>query len=187
MKLVIKGATIIDRNSPHHGKTKDVYIEKGRIGFSGTGSNAKEINAKGMYLTPGWVDMWCWMADPGYEHKETLDSGKAAAVAGGFTAVALLPNNNPVTQTKNDITYLKNASDEFVDILPLGAVTRDTKGTELTEMIDLHHAGAKGFTDGFRPIWHSDILLKSLQYLQKFDGLLINRPEDSPNPVWYNA
>ncbi len=179
MKLLIKGARICDRNSPYHGKVKDVLIERGRISISPADTKTdKVINAKGMILTPGWVDMWCWLADPGFEHKETLESGLSAAAAGGFTGVALLPNNQPVTQSKNDVISLRNASSGVTEILPLAAVTRDTNGTELTEMIDLNEAGASGFTDGFNPIWHSDILLKSLQYLQKFDGILINRPED---------
>ncbi|MCA6075316.1 dihydroorotase [Fulvivirga sedimenti] len=179
MKLLIKGARICDRNSPFHGKVKDVLIDRGRIGIAAEGLKTdKVINGKGMFLTPGWVDMWCWLADPGFEHKETLESGLSAAAAGGFTGIALLPNNQPVTQSKNDIISLKNAAKGVTEIFPLAAVTRETNGTELTEMIDLHSAGAVGFTDGFNPIWHSDILLKSLQYLQKFDGILINRPED---------
>jgi dihydroorotase len=178
MKLVIKGATIIDRNSPHHGKVRDVRIDRGKIDFSKAGSADKVIDAKGMFLTPGWVDMWCWMADPGFEHKESLFTGTAAAAAGGFTHVTVLPNNKPVSQTKNDITYVRNGSTSLVELLPIGAVTLETKGTDLTEMIDLHHAGAVAFSDGIEPIWHGDIMLKSLQYLQKFNGLLINRPED---------
>ena len=70
----------------------------------------------------------------------------------------------------------------LVQIHPLAAVTKNNKGEELTEMIDLHEAGAVAFTDGLKPIWHTDILLKSLQYLQKFNGLLIDHPED----IWLN-
>ena len=179
MKLLIKGAKICDRNSPYHGKVKDVLVERGKIRIAPENvSTDNVINAKGMYLTPGWVDMWCWFADPGFEHKETLETGLEAAAHGGFTGIALLPNNDPVTQSKNDVLSLKGSSSEITEIYPLAAVTRDTKGTDLTEMIDLHAAGAQAFTDGIHPIWHSDIMMKSLQYLQKFNGLLINRPED---------
>jgi dihydroorotase len=86
-------------------------------------------------------------------------------------------------QTKNEISYLIKGNDsQLVQIHPLAAVTRNNKGEELTEMIDLHEAGAVAFTDGLKPIWHTDILLKSLQYLQKFNGLLIDHPED----IWLN-
>ncbi|MEJ2004257.1 MAG: dihydroorotase [Cyclobacteriaceae bacterium] len=179
MKLLIKGAKIIDRNSPFHGKTKDVLIERGKIRINPDEADSDNVvNGKGMYLTPGWVDMRCWMADPGFEHKETLASGLEAAAAGGFTGVTLLPNNDPVTQSKNDVLSLRKRATGVTEIFPYAAVSRDNKGTELTEMIDLNEAGAVGFTDGFLPIWHSDIMLKSLQYVQKFGGLLINRPED---------
>ncbi len=180
MKVLIKGAKIADRNSPHHGKKANVLVERGKIRINPSKEVAvdTEIDARGMYLTPGWCDMRCWMADPGFEHKEDLASGLDAAAAGGFTAVALLPNNAPVTQSKNDINYLRKTSHPIVSVYPYGAVTCETKGEELTEMIDLHAAGAVGFTDGLQPIWHSDILMKCLQYLQKFNGLLINKAED---------
>jgi len=179
MKLLIKGAKIADRNSSLNGRKTDVLIERGKLHIAPAQAGTDNVlDAKGMYLTPGWVDMWCWLADPGFEHKETLESGLQAAAAGGFTAVAVLPNNQPVTQSKNDVLSLKKRADGVTELLPYAAVSRDAKGQELTEMIDLHEAGAAGFTDGFEPIWHSDIMLKSLQYVQKFDGLLINRPED---------
>ena len=179
MKVLIKGAKICDRNSPYHGKVKDVLVERGKLRVAPKDIQTDNIiEAKGMYLMPGWADMWCWLADPGHEHKETMESGLSAAAAGGFTAVAVLPNNVPVTQSKSDVISLKKASGGVTEVFPMAAVTRNTEGTELTEMIDLDAAGAVAFTDGHNPIWHSDILLKSLQYLQKFRGLLINRPED---------
>jgi dihydroorotase len=180
MKILIKGANIVDRNSPHHGKKADVLVDRGKITVNPGSKTAAEkmIEAKGMYLTPGWCDMRCWLGDPGFEHKEDLMSGLDAAMAGGFTSLAVLPNNEPVTQSKNDIKYLKGFVHDIVEILPLAAVTRQTKGEELTEMIDLYTAGAVAFTDGLEAIWHSDIFMKCLQYLQKFDGLLINKAED---------
>ena len=133
----------------------------------------------GMFLSQGWVDMRAWYADPGLEHKEDNETGRKVAQAGGFTHVAVLPNNEPVTQNKNDVTYIKSGNTrELVQLQPIAAVSLGAKGEDLTEMIDLHTAGAIAFSDGIKPIWHSDILLKSLQYLQKFDGLLIDRPED---------
>lgn len=179
MKVLIKGARIIDRNSPLNGKKADVYVTRGKLQINPKETSADvEINARGMYLTPGWCDMRCWLADPGYEHKEDLETGLDAAMAGGFTAVAALPNNNPVTQSKNDVRYLTRAGHSIVDVYPYGTVTLGARGEELAEMIDLHEAGAVGFTDGLNPVWHSDILMKCLQYLQKFDGLLVNLAED---------
>ncbi|MBL3658087.1 dihydroorotase [Fulvivirga sediminis] len=179
--ILIKSARIVNKESSHHGKEVNVQIKNGKISYIGDDApNSDEtIEAQGMILSAGWFDLQAVFADPGHEHKEDLLSGAAAAAAGGFTGVALLPNNKPVTQGKNDVKYLKsNNQDTLTQVYPIAAVTLDCKGVELTEMIDLHVAGAIAFSDGLRPIWHTDILLKSLQYLQKFDGVLINRPED---------
>lgn len=180
-KILIKSIKILDKESSHHGKVKDVLIENGQIKEIGKiDAKANEvIDGKGKILSPGWVDMRAWLADPGYEHKEDLTSGREAAMAGGFTHVAVLPNTKPVTQSKNDVAYVRAGNQKALTQLhPIAAVTLDVKGEDLTEMIDLHEAGAIAFSDGLKPIWHSDILLKTLQYLQKFDGLLIDKPED---------
>jgi len=106
-----------------------------------------------------------------------------AAAAGGFTEVAVLPNTHPTIQTKNEVSYITGLNENrLVQIHAMAAVTKNCKGEELTEMIDLNQAGAIAFTDGLKPVWHTDIFLKSLQYLQKFDGLLIDHPED----IWLN-
>jgi dihydroorotase len=136
-----------------------------------------------MKLSTGWFDLGTFIGDPGLEHKEDIDSGTRAAVAGGFTGIAVLPNTAPSVQSKNEISYLTRGNENrLVQIHPMASVTRNNKGEELTEMIDMHEAGAVAFTDGLKPIWHTDILLKSLQYLQKFDGVLIDHPEDN----WLN-
>lgn len=181
MKTLISSATVIDHQSSYHGKVTDLLICNGKIADMGkiTQKADKTINAKGMYLSVGWFDMRARFGDPGLEHKEDIYSGLTAAKQGGFTGVALLPNTQPVIQSKNDIQYLLSRSQpHLTDLYPIAAVTRDTKGEDFTEMIDLHEAGAIAFSDGEVPIWQADILLKSLQYLQKFDGLVINKPEN---------
>ncbi len=136
-----------------------------------------------MKLSAGWLDLGTYIGDPGLEYKEDLESGTRAAAAGGFTEIALLPNTQPCVQTKNEISYLvRGNQDRLVQIHPMASVTQNNKGEELTEMIDLHAAGAVAFTDGLKPVWHTDIFLKSLQYLQKFNGVLIDHPED----YWLN-
>ena len=181
MEFVIRAARIVDSNSPHHTSTKDLLIKNGSIAqiedeitFSG-----QEIKASGLKVSPGWVDMRAHYNDPGMEHKEDLETGCNAAASGGFTNVVLLPNTQPVVASKNALGYYQKWNrHSIVQLHPTAAVTLNCDGKELTEMIDLHTAGAVAFTDGIEPIWHTDILLKSLQYLQKFNGLLINRPED---------
>ena len=145
MKILIQGAKIIDPNSPFHKKTKNVLLLNGRLSEIGDKNYQadKVIGAEGMMLTPGWFDLGTFAGDPGLEHKEDLNSVCQAAVAGGFTELALLPNTVPSIQTKNDIKYLtRNNDSRLVQVHPLASVTRDNKGEELTEMIDLHEAGA---------------------------------------------
>jgi dihydroorotase len=185
MKILIQAAKILDSHSPYHKKVKNVLLVNGRITEIGDKNYQadKVIPAEGMLLSPGWFDLGTFVGDPGLEHKEDLESVSKAAAAGGFTEIATLPNTVPVVQTKNDVNYLTRGNDHrLVQIHPMASVTRDNKGEELTEMIDLHEAGAVAFTDGLKTIWHTDIFLKSLQYLQKFDGVLVDHPED----IWLN-
>jgi len=185
MKILIQSPEILDPNSPFHQQEKNVVITNGRITEIGDKNYQADrvIKAEGMKLSIGWFDMGTSITDPGLESKEDIESGAKAASAGGFTEIAVLPNTVPSVQTKNEISYITRGNDNrLVQMHALASVTRNNKGEELTEMIDLHEAGAVGFTDGFKPIWHTDILLKSLQYLQKFDGLLIDHPED----IWLN-
>lgn len=122
--------------------------------------------------------MHAYTGEPGLEYKEDLESLAAAAAAGGFTEVVCLPNTNPVVQTKGAISYIKSKSQYLpVTLLPAGAVTVDAQGKELTEMIDLHQAGAVAFSDGTHPLQGADVTLKALQYMQMFNGLLMNKPE----------
>lgn len=185
MKILIQSAEIIDPGSPFHQKEKNVLINNGRIAAIGDKNHSadKIVKAGGMKLSAGWLDLGTYIGDPGLEYKEDLESGTRAAAAGGFTEIALLPNTQPCVQTKNEISYLvRGNQDRLVQIHPMASVTQNNKGEELTEMIDLHAAGAVAFTDGLKPVWHTDIFLKSLQYLQKFNGVLIDHPED----YWLN-
>lgn len=186
MKILLQSPRILHRGSPFHNKEKNVLLQNGRILEIGDKNYSADrvIKAEGMILSTGWLDLGAFVGDPGLEHKEDIDSLSKAALAGGFTEVAVLPNTYPVVQTKNEITYLTRHNDNrLVQLHSLASVTRGNKGEELTEMIDLHEAGAVAFTDGLKPVWHTDVFYKALQYLQKFNGLLIDHAEDQ----WLNA
>ncbi len=182
MSILIKSARITDSRSKNHLQTKNIFIDAAGI-IQKIGNETPKadvvIEGENLHVSIGWMDMRANFADPGLEQKEDLNSGRKAAAAGGFTEVALIPNTEPAIQSKNDVSYITsgNAS-QLVQLHPVGAITRDCKGEDLTEMIDMHQAGAVAFSDGDKPVWNTDILLKTLLYLQKFDGLLINRPED---------
>ena len=177
MKLRLANATIFDPSSSHHLQQTNILIEDGIIASIGEMSEGKAIDLKGKIVAPGWVDLFAHFNEPGLEHKEDLRSGSLTAAAGGFTDVCLIPNTNPVVESKGEVQYIRSRSKE-VDLWPLGALSEGTKGENLTEILDLHTHGAVAFTDGLNPIWNSELLLKALQYVQKFDGLVITRPQD---------
>ena len=181
MKTLIRSAKIICKNSDFHGQIKDIFIENGiiqQIGDVLIVDADEVIEGEDLHVSVGWFDMRVHAKEPGYEYKESLESMEQTALAGGFSEIALLPNTQPVVQTRESVNYLKR-SGEKVKFYPMAAVTMNCEGKDFTEMIDLHKAGAGAFTDGEHSIQNPDIFLKSLQYLTQFGGLLINHPEDT--------
>lgn len=187
MKILIKQGRITDPSSPHNGAVTDLFIVDGLIQGIGSGlSNEadKVVDLKGACISPGWVDLFANFADPGYEFKETLETGAAAAAKGGFTDVLVIPNTQPCVHSKSTVEYIvQKARSLPVSIHPIGAVSRNTEGKELAEMYDMRHSGALAFSDGTQSIQSSGLLLKALQYVKAFDGLVIQVPDDrSINP-----
>jgi dihydroorotase len=187
MKILIKQARVVDPSSPFNGQQTDIFIENGvisRIGSGLTGQADKEINIQGLHLSPGWVDIFAQFADPGYEFKETLETGAAAAAAGGYTDVLIIPNTNPVLHNKAAVEYITQKGKSLpVNVHPIGAVTRNTEGKELAEMYDMKAGGAVAFSDGTNSIQSAGLLVKALQYIKSFNGILIQLPDDkSINP-----
>jgi len=182
MNLLIKNARVIDPNSPFNSQSADIFIENGmikKIGKSLSVKADKEIGADGLCVSPGWVDMFANFADPGYEYKESIESGCAAAAAGGFTDVLVIPNTKPAIDTKSQVEYIVQKSKSFgVNIYPIGAVTKNAEGKELAEMYDMRTSGAIAFGDGVNCIQSSGLLVKALQYVKAFDGIIIQVPDD---------
>ena len=182
MKILIKQACIVDPTSSFNGQITDIFIENGivkQIGQKLSATADKEINIDGLHVSPGWMDIFSNFADPGYEFKETLESGAKAAAAGGYTEVIVIPNTNPVIHNKANIEYIIQKSRSLsVNIYPAGAVTKNAEGKELAEMFDMQISGAIAFTDGINSIQSSGLLLKALQYVKAFDGTIIQLPDD---------
>ena len=152
MNILIKQATVVDPSSPFNKQSSDILIENGiikKIGKRISVKAHKEIRVTGLHISPGWVDVFANFADPGYEHKETLESGAAAAAAGGFTDVMVIPNTQPVLHSKSGIEYVVQKSKPLpVTIYPIGALSKNTEGNELAEMYDMRASGAIAFSDG---------------------------------------
>jgi len=186
MEILLRQVKIIDPSSPFHQQTKDILIENGIIKEVGQISNStsQQININGLHVSQGWLDVFSNFCDPGFEFKETLETGSYAAAAGGYTDVMILPNTNPIVHNKAGIEYIVQRSRDFVtNIHPIAAITRNTEGKELAEMYDMHQSGAVAFSDGTCPIQSSGLLLKALQYLKAIDKAIIQIPDDkSVNP-----
>ncbi|HVB02430.1 MAG TPA: dihydroorotase [Chitinophagaceae bacterium] len=182
MQLLIRKVRILAPGSPFQGKIRDILIMDGiikQIGEAISDQGAQVIEAKGLYVSPGWMDVFAQFCDPGYEYREDLTSGSAAAAAGGYTAVMVIPDTLPCLQSRSEIEYIrKKASGQLVDIIPIGAVSRDLQGKALAEMYDMHQSGALAFSNGLNPIQPSGFLVKALQYIRAFDGVIIQIPED---------
>lgn len=182
MKVLIKRANIISKASPFHGKSLDILMENGIISAIGNNLKTKAdktININGLHVSSGWMDCFANFCDPGQEYKETLETGSKAAAAGGFTKVMLIPNTQPVVYNKSQVEYLIQKSKDLpVQILPIGSITKNAEGKELSEMYDMHKTGAISFSDGINPVQSSGILQKALEYVLVMDGTIIQLPDD---------
>src|ERR1051325_1769528 len=145
MNILIKSARVIDPNSPHHNRTVRILIENGIIRQVSSlksqvsSPNSQVIEAEGLHVSPGFFDMQVNFRDPGHEYKEDLLSGCASASAGGCTGVAVMPGTHPPIDNKSQIEYVKRkTAGHLVDVFPVGAITQNTDGKELSEMYDMH-------------------------------------------------
>ena len=182
MDILIRQAHIIDPFSPFHQQQLDIFIQNGviaEIGQIPDRSFDKEINIRGLHISPGWTELFSHFCDPGLEYKETLETGSFAAAYGGYTDVCLIPNTIPVINSKSGAEYILQRSRTLpVTIYPLGAITKNAEGKELSEMYDMHSNGAIAFSDGTNPVQSSGLLLKALQYTKAIDGVIIQLPDD---------
>lgn len=182
MQLLINNVLIVHPASKYHGETTNILIKNGRIaaiGKSIIAEAAESFDAGGNCVSPGWLDLGAQTGDPGFEHREDFSTVTKAAAAGGYTAIACLPNTFPAIHSKSEVLYAKNrAKNNLVDFLPIGAVSQDCAGKDITEMYDMNAAGATGFSDGKNTVRDSGLMMRALQYVQPFGGVIINHPLD---------
>lgn len=183
MDILIKSAKIADPNSSHNGKVVDILIKNGKIAEIAKKIEAKgkikEYSAKNLHVSPGWFDMHVHFRDPGFEHKEDIITGAAAAAFGGFTGVACMPDTNPPIHTKSEIEYVENkAKDLPVDVYPIGAVSHNLEGKDLAEMYDMKTEGAVAFSDSKKSIANAQLKSLALLYTKGFDGLVMSYADE---------
>ncbi|MCX2431051.1 dihydroorotase [Pedobacter sp. GR22-10] len=182
MNLLVKNVIIADPQSQFNKQECDVRVVDGQIKNIGklTAHPDETIfDASGAFLTPGLFDLNCVAGDPGFETKEDIQTLTAAATAGGFTGLALLPQANPVVQSKSQVEYIINkAKNNLVDVLPVGAISQNREAKELAELFDMQQAGAVAFSDGDKALQDDGFMSRALQYAKGFDALLMVYPEN---------
>ncbi len=182
MKILIKNGHIID---PANGvdKTADLLVEGSKIAELAeniTSSADVVIDASGECVTPGLVDMHVHLRDPGLEYKEDIITGTKAAVMGGVTSVACMPNTSPVCDSEAVVRYIieKAANEGFANVYPVGAISKGMAGKELSEMGGLKDAGAVAVSDDGKPVSEPILMKHALQYAQMFGLPVISHCED---------
>jgi len=184
MKIHIQGGTLIDPVAGTETQ-QDVFIAAGKIVALGSAPAefhaAKTIDARGLMVTPGLVDLSARLREPGFEHKATLESEMAAALAGGVTTLVCTPDTDPVLDEPGLVEMLKFRARNLnqVHVYPLGALTVGLKGQVITEMVELTEAGCIGFSQADVPVVDTQVLLRALQYASTYGFTVWLRPQDA--------
>lgn len=184
MKILIKNGHVID---PANGidEVTNIFIDNGVISEVGVnpdldGIDMEVIDASGKIVAPGLVDMHVHLREPGQEYKEDIESGTKAAVFGGVTSVACMPNTNPVCDNEAVVTYIKSRAAEagYANVYPIGAVSKGQEGKFLAEIGEMVFAGAVAISDDGHPVENSGLMRRAIEYSQMFDVVVISHCED---------
>ena len=187
MNLLIKGGTVID---PSQGinEVLDVLVQDGTVKELGKGlaapAGAETVDAAGCLVVPGLVDMHVHLRDPGLEYKEDIVSGTRAAVAGGFTSVACMPNTKPVIDNKAVASYIiaKAKAEGYCNVFPIGTITQGSGGERLAEMGELKEAGCVAVSDDGKPVKSAELMRRALQYARGMGILVAPEQDDRDRP-----
>ncbi|MFB3115374.1 MAG: dihydroorotase [Nitrospirales bacterium] len=186
MRTLIKGGQVIDPGRMN--TIADVLIEDGKIqaidvNLQGTLKNPESvtiIDAQGFIVCPGFIDLHVHFREPGFEYKETIATGVASAVAGGFTTVCCMPNTSPVndSQSITEFIFRQAKIADKARVFPIGAITKGSKGEELAEIGELHDAGCVAISDDGIPVMNTLVMRRAMEYARTFDLPVIDHCED---------
>ena len=182
MRYVIRNAYTIAPSANFEGFA-DISIVDGRIELVGNVNGMaidSEFDATGLIAAPGFVDLHAHLRDPGFTKKETIETGLSAAVKGGFTSVCCMPNTNPVIDNVQTVGYIKNKAKNLgiCDLYPIGSISKNEDGKQLSDMISLKKAGCVAFSDDGKPVMNAALLRKALVYSEDLNVPLVLHEED---------
>src|SRR6201996_249166 len=184
MKIHIQGGTLIDPVAGTE-RQQDIFIDAGKIAALGNApanfEATQTIDARGLHIAPGLVDLSARLREPGYEHKATLESEMAAALGGGMTSLVCPPDTDPTLDEPGLVEMLKFRARNLnqAHVYPLGALTVGLKGQVITEMVELTEAGCIGFSQADVPVVDTQVLLRALQYATTHGFTVWLRPQDA--------
>lgn len=184
MKLLITNGHLIDPNEGQN-SGKNLLIEDGKVA-AWLGQNepspedAEIFDASGMIVAPGFIDLHVHLREPGQEHKETIATGCAAAVGGGWTSVCPMPNTNPINDNAAITRYMIEQAEHagLANVFPIGAITKESSGAELAEMGEMKAAGAIAVSDDGRPVPNAGMMRRAMEYAKDFDLPVVDHCED---------
>ena len=181
MKVLIRKATILHDGIDPSVK-KDILVEDGiitSIAKSISDGTATIVESADLHVSAGWMDIGAQPGQPGYEYRETFQSLSNGARAGGYTALATFPRNLPPIHSRVEVEYIQNLKSFLpVEIYPIGAISHNLEGKDLTEMMDMHHAGAIAFSDGRKNPIEAGLLTRAMEYVLPINSLIMDFPLD---------
>ena len=182
LDLLISGGTLLDPETGAETRA-DVLVTDGVVAEIGERLAAPDgvrvLDAAGRMVSPGWMDLHVHFREPGQEHKETIATGCRAAAAGGFTAVAVMPNTEPPISTRDVVEFVRRRAEGLaVDVYPIGTVTQGRRGEALAEMGDMAAGGAVAFSDDGSPVQHGGLMRRALEYARTLGRPILAHEED---------
>src|SRR6202167_5489992 len=181
-KLIIRNGRVMDPAS-RLDAVCDLAIEDGRIAAIGQNidaAGASELDASGLIVAPGFIDMHVHLREPGFEHAETIESGSRAAAAGGFTSICCMPNTSPVNDSATVTSYIIERAERhaIVNVFPIGAITKNSAGEELAAIGLMKDAGIVAISDDGRPVMNARVMRRAMETARSFGLPVIDHCED---------